>query len=332
MKKINGIGVSNRIRKKSEKNIVRGWRALLLAMALLCVPLPRETAAITLGKGERVSVALVTPVRNNTELRVWGSKYYPGDVLSEKMSNYLMRRLRETPRVHVGSVTGQNPDYWAMEAYSRNDLIISVNLEQFEYTKRDTVGSREHCALTLHIYVYDSSKRLIYDTVVRERDDRYYALYNDLMERDPVYWENFEKSLCWPALRHAMDEALDDVFASYNGYRVVGRIVARAERVDGSLSVPAKKMDKIYHIDLGREDSVRVGDILAVTRASSVRTVAPETPEMHFPQIVGRVRVIFVKGRDAVAEVVKESGDAPIQLGDALSMPLYGVRGSKSDF
>jgi hypothetical protein len=53
---------------------------------------------------------------------------------------------------------------------------------------------------------------------------------------------------------------------------------------------------------------------------------------MHFPQIIGRVRVIFVKGRDAVAEIVKESRDAPIQLGDALSAPLYGIRGAKSDF
>jgi hypothetical protein len=129
-----------------------------------------------------------------------------------------------------------------------------------------------------------------------------------------------------------MDEGLGDVLAGYNGYRIVGRIVARAERVDGSLSVPKEKRDKIYNIDLGAEDSVKMGDILSVTRASSVRTVAPETPEMHFPQIVGRVRVIFVKGRDAVAEIVKESSEAPIQLGDALSAPLAGPRKAKSTF
>jgi hypothetical protein len=129
-----------------------------------------------------------------------------------------------------------------------------------------------------------------------------------------------------------MDEALDDVLAGYNGYRIVGRIVARAERVDGSLSVPRKKTDRIYHIDLGAEDSVQVGDILSVTRASSVRTVAPDTPEMHFPQIVGRVRVIFVKGRDGVVEVVKESSDAPIQLGDTLSAPLREPRKAKNTF
>jgi hypothetical protein len=305
---------------------------MLIAASVLFVFPMREASAVTLEKGERVSVGLVTPVRNNTEFRVWGSKYYPGDVLSEKMSNYLLRRLREIPRVNVESVQGLDPDYWDMDVLSRNDLFISVNLEQFGYQKRDTIGSRVRWDLMFHIYVYNSSKRLIYDKVVRERDGKYYALYNDVMEQGPVYWEHFEKSPYWPALRHAMDKALDDVLSGYNGYRIVGRIVARAERVDGSLSVPAKKTDRIYHIDLGREDSISVGDILAVTRASSVRTVAPETPEMHFPQIVARVRVIFVKGRDAVAEVIKESSRAPIQLGDAISAPLFGTRGAKSDF
>jgi hypothetical protein len=302
------------------------------AAVFACAVWACTAEAIALDKGERVSVALVTPVANNTELRVWMNKYYPGDVLSEKMTNYMLRRMREIPRVNVEQVSGAGPDYWDMAGSSRSDLVIETNLEQLDYNKKDTLGSRVRWNIALHIYVYNSSKRLIYDTVVRERDIRHYVLYTDTMERGPIYWEKFEKSPYWPALRHAMDEGLDDVLDGYNGYRIVGRIVSRAERVDGSLSVPRKKTDKIYHIDLGIEDSVQVGDILSVTRASSVRTVAPETPEMHFPQIVGRVRVIFVKGRDGVVEIVKESVDAPIQLGDALSAPLRGPRKAKSTF
>ena len=302
------------------------------AAVFVCVVWACVAEAIALDKGERVSVALVTPVANNTEFRVWMNKYYPGDILSEKMTGYMLRRMREIPRVNVEQVSGANPDYWDMMGSSRNDLVIETNLEQCNYYKKDTLGSKVRWDVVLHIYVYNSSKRLIYDTVVRERDNRHYVLYNDTMERGPIYWEKFEKSPYWPALRRAMDEALDDVLAGYNGYRIVGRIVARAERVDGSLSVPRKKTDRIYHIDLGAEDSVQVGDILSVTRASSVRTVAPDTPEMHFPQIVGRVRVIFVKGRDGVVEVVKESGDAPIQLGDTLSAPLREPRKAKNTF
>ncbi|MDR0764242.1 MAG: hypothetical protein LBE65_01450 [Synergistaceae bacterium] len=292
----------------------------------------RAAEAVALDKGERVSVALVTPVANNTEFRVWMNRYYPGDILPEKMTNHMLRRMREIPRVNVEQVSGAGPDWWDMTGSSRNDLVIRTNLEQFNYHKKDILGSMVRWDAVLHIYVYNASKRLIYDTVVRERDNRYYVLYNDIMERGPVYWEKFEKSPYWPALRHALDEALDEVLDGYNGYRIVGRVVARAERVDGSLSVPGKKRDKIYHIDLGAEDSVKVGDILSVTRASSVRTVAPDTSEMHFPQIVARVRVIFVKGRDSVVEIVKESGGAPIQIGDALSAPLREPRKAKSAF
>jgi hypothetical protein len=300
--------------------------------AFVCVIWTCAAEAIALDKGERVSVALVTPVANNTGFFVGMNKYYPVDVLSEKMSDYMLGRMREIPRVNVGQVSGSNPDYWDIMGTSRNDLVLNVNLEQFNCYKKDTLGSKVRWEIALHIYVYDSSKRLVYDTVVWERDKRYYVLYNDTMEQGPIYWEKFEKSPYWPALRHAMDEGLSDVLAGYNGYRIIGRIVARAERVDGSLSVPKNKRDKIYNIDLGVEDSVKVGDILSVTRASSVRTIAPDTPEMHFPQIVGRVRVIFVKGRDAVAEIVKESSEAPIQLGDALSAPLFGPRKAKSTF
>jgi hypothetical protein len=303
-----------------------------IAAAILCAVCPYEAASAVLDKGERVSIGVVTPVANNTEFRVWGSKYYPGDVLPEKMTNYILRRFREVPRMNAEQAHGQDPDYWDVAGSSRNDLIIEVSLEQFNYSKRDTLGSKVKWDVALHMYVYNSARRLVYDTVVRERDSRQYVLYNSVMERGPIYWEMFEKSPYWPALRAAMDDAVDDVLSGYNGYRVIGRIVALAERVDGSLSVPKKKSGRIYHIDLGQEDSVREGDILSVTRSSSVRTVAPETPEMHFPQIIGRVRVILVKGRDAVVEVVKESSDAPIQLGDALSMPLYGARAAKSHF
>jgi hypothetical protein len=109
----------------------------------------------------------------------------------------------------------------------------------------------------------------------------------------------------------------------------VGQIIAKAERIDGSIAIPKKNQDKLYHINIGRGDSVKEGDILIVTRASSVRTIAPETPELHFPQIVGRVRVVFVKEEDAIVEIVKESVDGPIQLGDSVSMPLYGSRNGK---
>lgn len=286
-----------------------------------------RACAAAIEPGERLHLRMVAPIENNTGFRVWGSRYYPGDVLSEKMTDHFFRRLKEVPRLQASKVMGTNPDYWASAGYSPSDLVVRVNLEQFRYKKKDTISSKVYWDVAIHMYIYNaSSKRLIHETIVREKDERQYVLYNDVMETEPVYWDVFEKSPYWPAICKALDEAFVEVVDGYNGYRVVGRIVAKAERVDGSLSVSKKQRDRLYHIDIGREDSIKVGDILTVTRASSVRTVAPETPEMHFPQVVARVRVIFVKGQDAVVEIVKESSEAPIQLGDALSVPLYGRR------
>ena len=317
--------------KKSAVNIPSSVSIIMLCAAI-CLMSAAAAEAIALDQGERVTVGLVTPVENNTGHRVWGSKYYPGDVLPIKMEEYVIRRLRTMPRSTVASLPGFNPNYWSMNGSSPNDLIMQIGLEYMHYRKSDLVGSQVRGFVDLRLSVFDPDYRLVYDTVIKESGSRYYPLYSTATEGDYEYWDEFEKGPIWPVIRSALDEAINDTIAGYNGYRIVGRIVARAERVDGSLTVPRSKQDKIFHITLGREDSVRVGDLLAVTRASSVRTIAPETPEIHFPQVVARVRVIFLKGRDGVVEIVKESSDAPIQLGDALSAPLYGRRTGSATF
>ena len=313
------------------KNKITKTAAAVIAIAAAVITAPRSDA-IVLDFGEQVSVGLVSPVTNNTGFRIWGSKYYPGDVLSQKMEEYMLKQMRGVPRMSIFSLRGTDPAYWAMDSSSQHDLILRVGLENMSFRKSDVVGSNVRCDVAMRLHVYDANHRLLYDRLIEERGTRFYPFYNDVLENRPVYWDAFEKSPCWPVIRSALDEALRDAVGGYNGYRIVGRIVAKAERVDGSLTVPKKSQDKIYHINLGVGDSVRVGDLLSVTRSSSVRTVAPETPEMHFPQVVARVRVIFVKGRDGVVEIVKESKDAPIQLGDAISAPLFGRRGGSAKF
>lgn len=301
-----------------------------LAAAAIAAVSPQSARAVAIEPDERLNLRMVAPIPNNTPLRVWGSKYYPGDVLSDRMTDHLYRRMREVPRLNISTVHGVDPDRWATSGFTPDDLIVQLSLEQANFDKKNTIGSKAIWDVAMRMYVYNAAtKRVVYETVVREADSRTYILYNDMMESGPIYWDMFEKTPYWSAIRHAIDVAFSEVVDGYNGYRIVGRIVAKAERVDGSLSVKKKDRDKLYHITVGREDSVRVGDILSVTRSSSVRTIAPDAPEMHFPQVVGRVKVIFVKGQDAVVQVIKESKEAPIELGDAISAPLYGKRGAK---
>lgn len=286
----------------------------------------QPAGAAALEQGERLRLRVAAPFENNSGFRVWGSKYYPGDVLAEKMTEYFYRRVRDIPRVDA-SLTGSSREAWRGEAASAYDVIVKINLEDFRFKKTDTIGSRVRWGVSLRMYVYNAATRdLIFDTVIEEKDERHYILYNDVMEKKPVYWEQFERTPCWDGIRRALDLAFNDIAEGYNGYRVVGRVAAKAERVDGSLSVAKRDADKLWHITIGREDSLRMNDIVVITRASSVRTIDPEKPEMHFPQVVGRARVVFLKGQDAVIRVTKESSEAPIMLGDAVSIPLMPPR------
>lgn len=303
--------------------------AVLLGALALAALRCAQADAFALEPGERLNLRMVAPIVNNTSFRVWGSKYYPGDVLEEHMTDHFFQRMREVPRLNVSVVNSPNPDRWPTSGFTPSDLVVLLSLEQAIFNKKDTISSKAMWDVSFRMQVFNAStKHIVYETVVREKDARQYVFYTDMMEQGPIYWDEFAKTPYWSAVRHALDEAFYQIVDGYAGYRLIGRIVAKAERVDGSLSVPKKMQDKIYHVTIGREDSLRVGDILSVTRSSSVRTIAPDTPEMHFPQVVGRVKVIFVKGTDAVVEVIKESKEAPIQLGDALSAPLRGARHS----
>lgn len=302
---------------------------ILLLLACLFGGAPAWGVALM--PDESFHFRLIDPVENRSDFRVWRNKYDPGDILSERMTTYFLRKLKETPRITSSLIDRGNASSWTTKGFSRYDAVIRINLEDLQLAKRDTIGSRTMWDVALRMTIYDGSTReQLFDSVIRDRDSRLHVLYTDVLENKPIYWEQFEKTDYWRAIRGALDDAYDQLLFGYTGYRMVGQIVAQAERVDGSLSVPKRLANKLYHVTIGRNQTLRTGDILIVTRASAVRTVDPNQRELHFPQIVGRVRVFFLKENDAVVEVIKESADAPIQLGDAVSMPVAGSRDGKS--
>ncbi len=316
------------------KRIVSLRKAYAIAYILLllvCFFHGTPALAVAIAPDESFHFRLVDPIENKSDFRVWRNRYDPGDVLSERMTDYFVRRLKETPFISSSLINRRNASSWTTKGFTRYDAVIQINLEDLQISKRDTFGSRMIWDVVLRMTVYNGSNReQIFDSVIRNRDSRLHILYTDVLENKPIYWEQFEKTDYWRAIRSALDDAYDQLVLGYTGYRMVGQIVAKAERVDGSLSVPKRLADKLYHVTIGRNQTLRQGDVLIVTRASAVRTVDPDHRELHFPQIVGRVRVFFLKDNDAIVEVIKESVDAPIQLGDAVSVPIAGNRNGRS--
>lgn len=141
-------------------------------------------------------------------------------------------------------------------------------------------------------------------------------------------WQQFSSTSHWQAIKNAIQDGYHEAMGQVTNaikrnepdaeaqgtarfspsFTTVGRIIA---------PTPASTRKKReYIISLGREDAVRVGDILDVVRSDTVITVDPENPVVLMPRTVGKVRVVSVQDGDAVVRVVKDNRKEPIQLKD----------------
>ena len=157
-----------------------------------------QSEAIYVDPGDRFSLRLVTPIENNSGVSVWDSRYYPGDVLPLKMSDYLFRKMKEIHRVDATRLVSDNPPFWPGQGFSAKDMILKVCLEELTYKKKDTLGSKVYWDIVLHTYVYSGATGdLLFDSIIREKDDRQYVIYTDVLDTEPIYWEKFERTPYW---------------------------------------------------------------------------------------------------------------------------------------
>jgi hypothetical protein len=149
-------------------------------------------------------------------------------------------------------------------------------------------------------------------------------------------WAQFSSTAHWQALKNAVKdayhEAMGQVSAAlkrndpegyaagdipFNPFAVnVGRII--------SPTAGSTRKKREYVVSIGREDALRVGDVLDVVRSDTYITVDPENPvavvprtagRVH-PSAIGRVRVLSVQERTAVVRVIRDNRKEPIQLND----------------
>jgi hypothetical protein len=149
-------------------------------------------------------------------------------------------------------------------------------------------------------------------------------------------WSQFSSTSHWQAVKNAVKDAYHeamgqisialkrndpDAYAKgeipFNPFAInVGRIV--------SPTATSTRRRREYIISIGREDTLRAGDVLDVVRSDTYVTVDPENPVAVVPQrrgrvrpsSIGRVRVLSVQERTAVVLVIKDNRREPIQLND----------------
>lgn len=141
-------------------------------------------------------------------------------------------------------------------------------------------------------------------------------------------WEQFRTSSQWHALKKAIEDAQaqamgqvanalrrNDPTAAAEGrdtfspsFTTVGRILSPTAR--------SKRRKREFIISIGRQDALRVGDVLEVVRGDTYVTVDPENPVVVLRNVIGKVKVISVQERNSVVRVVKDNRKEPIQLKD----------------
>lgn len=109
------------------------------------------------GGQRRVSIAIF-PTINSTGLEIWESKYYPYNVLEQKMSNYLEELYKRSPLVEARVLDEAAMNRW-LSGERRGDT-MAVQLEMYSATLKDRhiAGTIDKGKVLLRLRVYDSRR------------------------------------------------------------------------------------------------------------------------------------------------------------------------------
>lgn len=125
-------------------------KKVLLALVMLLT-----VGSIANAEQRRVSVAIF-PTINSTGIEIWESKYYPYNVLEEKMSNYLEELYKRSPLVEARVLDEAAMNRWLSGARGRDDMAVQLEMYSAVMKDKHVLGTIEKGKILLRLRVYDS--------------------------------------------------------------------------------------------------------------------------------------------------------------------------------
>ncbi|MBQ7068790.1 MAG: hypothetical protein IJM82_06460 [Synergistaceae bacterium] len=101
---------------------------------------------------------VIFPTINSTELEVWESKYYPYNVLEQKMSEYLEQVLKNSPLVEARVLDEEGMNRWLSGSRRGDDMAVQLELFSAIMKERHVVGTAQTGRALIRLRVYDRSK------------------------------------------------------------------------------------------------------------------------------------------------------------------------------
>ncbi len=295
---------------------------------------------------------VLLPTLNYTEYEVWDSKYYPVNVLEQKMTEYLASLLRDNPFTDVSILDEGQAARWMDDPVFRQcDFAVRMELHSVLAKQREALGSYEKGDVSLRVRIYNPMDTGLMESFVSAGrvarytfdpgDDRLDLLNTrtsiiDILYKDgldflrltPPYkgqkmsrptWQQFSSTPYWQAFKNAIDDVAVGIANMRDGEMyVIGRII--------SPTADSTKRSREYIITLGRQDAIAVGDILQVIRGDTYITVDPENPVVVMSRVIGNVRVVRTMSEQAVVRLLNERKNDPVQLNDLVTAPPYGKK------
>ena len=153
------------------RNVLRVGLALLIFLMCPVVCPPGAGAE----EPRRLSV-VIFPTLNSTGMEVWESKYYPYNVLEQKMSDYLETLYKRSPLIEVRVLDEAGVNRWLSGARRGDDMAVQMELYDAILKERHMVGDMETARVQLRLRVYDSAHARQIATRTTEGADKRFTL------------------------------------------------------------------------------------------------------------------------------------------------------------
>ena len=136
--------------------------------------------------GQRRVSIVIFPTINSTGLEIWESKYYPYNVLEQKMSNYLEELYKRSPLVEARVLDEAAMNRWLSGSRRGDDMAVQLEMYSAVLTDKHVVGNIERGKVLLRLRVYDSRRGgQLAVRNVKGSDARF-----TLDSEEDVYWFN----------------------------------------------------------------------------------------------------------------------------------------------
>ena len=293
---------------------------------------------------------ILLPTVNYTDYEIWESKFYPVNVLEQKITEHLAALLRKNPFTDVFTLDEAQAEAWLQNSHGRRgDFAVQMELYSVLAKEREALGTFEKGDVSLRVRIYSDGYADVPTSYIASGkdqrytfnpgDDRLYFLNAlgltvfhkdglDLLRLTPpdkgqkmsrLTWQQFSSTSYWQAFKNAIANVAVGITDMGGGeLAIIGRIIAPTAH--------STKQAREYIITLGRRHALVVGDILQVVRSDTYVTVDPENPVVILPRVVGNVKVTKVMESEAVVRLINERSNDPVQLNDLVTTSPYGTK------